>query len=378
MTTIFDAFAKVIEKAPCKQSDLGFKSPVYSHLSRLVDMKFIKKTKSGYIPIKSKRTEAVFRIIKYSINNGLNYNIIFQKDFINVVSVIKNDDLRPKELENNQQKLSALRFLEENQFILVRKKRPKKGTLLKHKAFDELSKYYKRKIVVNESFDKNILSDVLQIPEIELNPFDRSYFGFLTGSAQLEGSTISIGETIELLTKEIYPDKPAKEIQMVKNLDEAMRYSIENLDSEITSEHIKKINEKILFSLHKGAGEYKKTQNKIVGNPNFKTTPQRVVGMEIEKFCNKFNSISNRKECLEKLGEIHNDLQRIHPFPDGNSRTTRMIVNLLLAKWRFPILVLKAGSFDKYILLTKLSSKRDDNKLQMFLLHIILHEYLIN
>ena len=165
---------------------------------------------------------------------------------------------------------------------------------------------------------------------------------------------------------------------MVMNMDEAMRYVIENLESETTAEHIKKINEKMLFSLHKGAGKYKKVQNRIAGNPSFKTTPPSLVGIEVEKFCCKFNSISERIECRDILGEIHNDLQRIHPFPDGNSRTTRMMVNWLLAKWKFPILVLKTGSFDRYMSLTKLASKRADDELGLFLLHVILHEALIN
>lgn len=378
MTTIFDVFAKVIEKAPCTQSELEFKSPVYLHLSRLVDLNFIKKTSSGYVPVKNIKSSAAFKIIKYSIKKGINYNIIFRYEFVNVLKSIKGENIRPKEVRNNLQKLKVLKFLENQQFILVRNKRPKIGTIVYHNIFRFLSKYWGKEIEIHEVYSKDVIHSVLSIPKREIDPFENSYFAFLAGNAQLEGSTITIGETVDLLTKEIYPEKTAKDIQMVKNLDVAMRFVIENLNKKILPEDIKKINEYVLFSLHKGAGRYKKTQNRIAGNPNFKTTPPRLVSIEVEKFCKMCNSISNRRDCLEKLGLIHNDLQRIHPFSDGNSRTTRMVVNWLLARWKFPMIVLKTGSFDKYMSLTKLANKRADYDLKMFLLHVILHEYLIN
>ena len=84
-----------------------------------------------------------------------------------------------------------------------------------------------------------ILNHIIKREEIEVNPFDTKYFAQLTGSAQLEGSTISLGETVDLLTKDIYPDKSAKEIQMVKNINEAMHYSLDIIDKDLDEEIIK-------------------------------------------------------------------------------------------------------------------------------------------
>ena len=80
---------------------------------------------------------------------------------------------------------------------------------------------------------------------------------------------------------------------------------------------------------------------------------------------------------MQRIGYIHNELQYIHPFPDGNSRTTRMIVNWILLKHRLPLLVLKMGVFDAYMSLTKLSKKRDDESLTDLLTKILVHEELI-
>jgi len=376
MATIYDVFAKVIEKAPCSQAELGFRSPVYSQLSRLQQMKFVKKAASGYVPLKNTKSEAAFKVIKYCMKSGLNYNIFLQDDMLIVLDSIKGHDIRPQRLRNNQQRLEVLKYLEKHQFILVRKRRPARGTLLGHSIYHDLSGFFGKKIEVKEVYSRDTAGKVLGFPEHEANPFEESYFSFLAGNAQLEGSTVTEGETVELLTKEIYPDKAAKDIQMVKNLDEAMRYVMDNIEAELTTAHIKKLNEKVMFSLHRGAGQYKKTRNRIAGNPDFRTTPPRLVPAEMERFCTQFNMVSSRKQCLERIGAIHNDLQRVHPFPDGNSRTTRLVVNWLLAKWRFPILVLRAGSFDRYMALTKLSGVRSDEELRTLMLHILLHESL--
>ena len=69
-----------------------------------------------------------------------------------------------------------------------------------------------KKIRIEEEFDSynNIKKKVLSLPESVLNPFDESYFASLVGSAQLEGSTVTLGETVDLILKEIYPDKSHK------------------------------------------------------------------------------------------------------------------------------------------------------------------------
>ena len=216
-----------------------------------------------------------------------------------------------------------------------------------------------------------------KIKKKEINPFGKEIFEFLAGSAQLEGSTVSIGETIDLFLNSIYPDKPSEDIQMVKNLNEAMNYVIDHIDEKLSLDYLKEINRLCLFSLHKGAGKFKKTQNKILGNPNFKTTsPERVVE-ELEKFCIEFNKIKTRKDCLKQIGFIHNQHHRIHPFVDGNSRTTRLLVNWLLMKFKFPLVIIKIGAFEKYMSLTKLSDERDDDNLRDFLLHLIFHEEIL-
>ncbi len=382
MATKYDVFARIIEKAPCKPKDLEFNKPIYSHINSLIKNKWINKTKEGSLnPIKNKETDLAFKLIKWSLKNNINYNFWFSKNLYIVLKELPKSIpvINSPKLSNNKKTSEIIRFFEENQFLILWKRKPKLGTLLNHSLLKLLQKKYNLNKKIKEKYlsYSKISENLLKISQREINPFGREIFEFLAGSAQLEGGTVSIGETVDLIVNAIYPNKPSEDIQMVKNLNEAMNYVIDNVNDELSLEHLKEINKLCLFSLHKGAGKFKKTQNKILGNPNFKTTPPNKVIEELEKFCKKFNKIKTREECLKQLGFIHNQHQRIHPFVDGNSRTTRLLVNWLLMRLKFPLVIIKIGAFEKYMNLTKLSDKRDDNNLRDFLLHLIFHEEIL-
>ncbi len=301
---------------------------------------------------------------------NLNYNIFFRDNFSKVLrSILRNyPKILGDDIKSNKSNVEIISFLVNNQFILLSSKKPMRGVLLENKVFFEIiDKYGNNKF--NYKFDK-----ILGIDKYFFNPFENKMFEFLSGSAQLEGGTVTIGETIELLTKDIYPNKPPKDIQMVKNLNEAMLFVADNLESDLTLDNIKKLNEICLFSLHKGGGIFKINSNKIHGNPKFKTVEPAFVEMELKKFCNVFNAISSRQEILENIGYIHNQFQRVHPFADGNSRVTRLIVNWLLLKFNFPLFLLKVGAFESYMNLTKLSKIRDDEAVKDFILAVLWHE----
>jgi Fic family protein len=286
-------------------------------------------------------------------------------------------DLRPKILQANKENTLLMNYLEENQFVLLVKKRPRRGIVLNHQLFKELFELNEQKERFETTSYLDIMKDVLRIKTSPTNAFDDNVYQFLSGSAQLEGSAVTIGETRDLILNDIYPEKPKKDVQMVKNLNEAMHYILEHLEEEITTQHIQELNKIVMFSLHRNAGKYKTTHNKIQGNPAFKTADPRQVLSMMRTYSNNVQHIKNKEQCAEQLGYIHNELQHIHPFSDGNSRTTRMVLNWLLLKNKLPLLVIKMGCFDEYMTLTKLSKKRDDRKLTQLFHHLLVHESIV-
>jgi len=376
MATKYDVFAAIIENAPCKPKDLGFKSPVYMQVSALQKQGWVRKEKSLLIPVKGRTTQNVFRIIRYCLDHGLDHNVFFTKSLSKVLKYLPQGlpDLRPGPLKGNKETTRVLKYLEENQFILKHSRRPARGRMLKHRLLDWSGEFHGIEIVCKEIEKPLLTSKIVEYKVEPVNPFEDRVFSFLTGSAQLEGSTITEGDTRELLLRDVYPDKPSKDVQMVKNLNEALKFIIDNKDEEMTPESIREINKLVMFSLHANAGKYKVIQNRIQGNPSFKTArPEEVPGL-VKGFCDELVKVEGKEDLLGKLGSIHNQLQRIHPFSDGNSRTTRMVLNWIIIKHNLPILVLKMGSFDEYMSLTKLSSMRDDENLNQLFMELVVHE----
>jgi len=377
MPTKYDVFAEIIERAPCKVVELPFTTHVYAHINALEKEKWVKKSKQGIVPVKNNITIEAFKIIKYCLKNGLDYNKFFSKNIAKVIIEISKSvpNLRPNSLQNNKDNVDLMKYLEANQFMLVTKKKSRTGILLAHQLLDSVLKYNTLNNKLSTSKYLNIFEQVTKIKSQEINPFDNEVFSFLSGSAQLEGSTVTVGETRDLIINDIYPDKPKKDIQMVKNLNEALHYILEHLSEEITPEHVREVNRAVLFSLHRNAGKYKTTHNKIQGNPDFKTALASKVPELMINYCKQLKEFDEK--LLNNLGYVHNELQHIHPFSDGNSRTTRMILNWMMLKQKLPIVVLKMGCFDEYMSLTKFSKKRDDGKLTKLFHHLLLHEELM-
>lgn len=376
MPTIYDVFATVIEHAPCAAKDLPFKGRVYAQLDTLVKEGLLEKKGTRFVPKKTERATHIFTIIKYSLKRGLDYNIFFSKNMTTILKELFKHapNMRPEKVQGNQDMTRTLAFFEENQFILLTQLRPRRGVILEHTLLNEILSLNKDATKQKQIQFIPVEERLLQLPEEHINPFDEKVFDFLSGSAQLEGSTVTPGETKEMLLKDIYPDKPKNDIQMVKNLNEAMHYILENLSEEITPECIQEVNKMVLFSLHRAAGKYKKTQNKIQGNPHFTTATPEEVPRKMAEYCAFLRSITTKEACAKELGRIHNELQHIHPFTDGNSRTTRMIVNWMLLKHKLPLLVLKNGCFEAYMNRTKLAKKRDDEELKLLLQQVLYHE----
>ncbi len=68
---------------------------------------------------------------------------------------------------------------------------------------------------------------------------------------------------------------------------------------------------------------------------------------------------------------FHNEFQRIHPFIDGNSRISRLLMLHILRSNDIPVLDLPIGYLDLYLDLTKRSKTRDDEALRRIIEEII-------
>ena len=77
------------------------------------------------------------------------------------------------------------------------------------------------------------------------------------------------------------------------------------------------------------------------------------------------------KDIIHFAAYFHNEFQRIHPFIDGNSRTSRLLLFHILRENDLPVMDLPLGYFDEYLDLTKRSEKRDDERFKYLVEEIV-------
>jgi prophage maintenance system killer protein len=113
-----------------------------------------------------------------------------------------------------------------------------------------------------------------------------------------------------------------------------------------------------------GSGKIRKQNVRIKKNPNFKTSDWHLIKKRLNSLIAKYKNFNKRKKDIKNIIDFaaffHNEFQRIHPFIDGNSRTSRLLMLHILRINDIPILELPLGYFDLYLDLTKRSLKRDD------------------
>lgn len=75
------------------------------------------------------------------------------------------------------------------------------------------------------------------------------------------------------------------------------------------------------------------------------------IGHRMADWVADVNSLRETSEAPfpERLAKIHNDFERIHPFLDGNGRTGRLLLNLLLVRLGYPPAIVFKNERSKYL-----------------------------
>lgn len=157
-------------------------------------------------------------------------------------------------------------------------------------------------------------------------------------SNAIEGNTLSLEETkVVLLHGITVGGKTLREHLEVTNHKEAIDY-VESL----VFKGVKNITEKELLKIHylvlknidsKNAGRYRKVQVMIGGVDKKLPLPERIP-YEMEDFIGWLNKFKGHP--IEHSALAHYKFVEIHPFVDGNGRTARLLMNLILMSKGYP------------------------------------------
>lgn len=192
---------------------------------------------------------------------------------------------------------------------------------------------------------KNLSEEVEEFREVPLDKIAleklREHFRthHIFHSSGIEGNRLTLQETSMVLKEGIdISGKPLKDSLEVKNLGIAFDflYEIVKDDVEITERYLKEIHSLIIGNDDSlSPGNYRDIGVIISGSEHKPPEPFEVP----IKMKELFDWISeNQDEDPLVVGAIaHHEMVKIHPFKDGNGRTARLFLNLILLKKGYPI-----------------------------------------
>jgi len=162
-------------------------------------------------------------------------------------------------------------------------------------------------------------------------------------SNAIEGNTLTLNETKVALEGITIGGKSLREHFEAINHKEAIIF-VEHLVSqdEVLSEYsIKSLHSLILKNIDdKNAGSYRDI-NVLISGAKHRPPHHIEVASKMEEFIHWYKTSAQELHPIERACRVHIDFVGIHPFIDGNGRTSRLLMNFELMKSGFPPVVLR-------------------------------------
>ncbi|MDP7180126.1 MAG: Fic family protein [Candidatus Woesearchaeota archaeon] len=216
------------------------------------------------------------------------------------------------------------------------------------KKLEQLKKDFNKKLKVQ---DKKIINDMFK---------DFKTF-YIYNTNAIEGNTITLEETNLLLNENKTPEgRDLREIYDHINEKEAFDFIIQTRP-KINNDLIIKLHSMLLNKIDKRIGNYR-THNVRVFGAAFNTSPAELVKIDVSLLLKWYNKNKKNLHPLILSAVFHEKFERIHPFYDGNGRTGRMLVNLILINNKFPPLIIENKKRKEYYNVLSIGHKADLNK----------------
>lgn len=189
-------------------------------------------------------------------------------------------------------------------------------------------------------------------------------------SNRIEGNTLTLQETELIVNKGVtIAGKSMREHLEAINHREAIDYIKDFAKSDIKiSEHtIKEIHALVLHSINREyAGRYRTIPVMISGSKHVPPQPY-LIEKEMEDFMIEFQNLENKQvHPIFIAAYLHDELVRIHPFIDGNGRTSRLLMNLYLLQNGYLMANLKGTNEEKINYYTALEASHTDKRPENF------------
>ncbi len=267
---------------------------------------------------------------------------IITKDLENLgsdLSAINFDTLEKKYKKEIRDSYKVLKkFLESNYYLeKAKKKKLKKSEFFSIEQLQEIE-------AIKIHFETKFLK-LNHLTKQEI--YNLFLIKFAVSSTGIEGNTINLEQAHKLLTDNILPkDKTLREVHDLQNTKEVF-FNLLEKRPRLNTATIFQVHDDLLYNIDARRG-YRTHDIHILGQP-FKPSPGRYVKADMDLLLQWFNTHKHEIHPLTLAIFFHHKFENIHPFSDGNGRTGRMLLNLILLQNNYPPLIIPKALREKYL-----------------------------
>lgn len=193
-------------------------------------------------------------------------------------------------------------------------------------------------------------------------------------SNSIEGNTLSLNETKIILEEGMtIKGKTLREHFEIVNHHEAIDYvsSLVAIDRLLSESDILELHRIVMTKIEKEfGGRYRTGGVRIVGANFVPPNPLRVSDLMTELIANVCTSVEHWP-IVWLVTLFHHHFVHIHPFFDGNGRTVRLAMNLLLMKAGYPPAIILQQDRKKYYEALNRANNGDYEKLFLLILQAV-------
>jgi Fic family protein/DNA-binding XRE family transcriptional regulator len=192
-------------------------------------------------------------------------------------------------------------------------------------------------------------------------------------SNRIEGNTMTLRETDMIINEGLtISGKSMREHLEAINHQEAIGFIKDLMQRNVS------LNERHLLSIHnlilrgiipEDAGRYRKVQVMIKGSTRIPSQPF-MIAKEMEDYFIWYETNKNKLHPVILAAEMHERLVTIHPFIDGNERTSRLVMNLILLQKGYIIANIKGDYESRMEYYQTLETAQTKNNKEDFLLFV--------
>jgi Fic family protein len=227
-----------------------------------------------------------------------------------------------------------------------------------------MQEFYKEKFIGDiDKIKENFAVEYKNLPKTAKEKSKENFaVKFTYNTQRIEGSTLTLKETANLLERGITPN--SRPLNDVKEAEAHKKVFFEMLDYE------KDLNLQIVLKWHKEL--MNETKSDIAGKirnhkvaisqSKFKPPMHIEIDILLKEFFEWYNQNKFNLHPVELAALVHLKFVTIHPFADGNGRISRLMMNFILKRHKFPLLDIQYSKRTSYYnALERSQTKKEDN-----------------